>query len=50
MPTIVRHIRIAASPEHVWRVLVDVQGQPRWMRDLRSVRMLSEGRWPSAPA
>jgi uncharacterized protein YndB with AHSA1/START domain len=43
MPTIVRHIRIAASPEHVWRVLVDVQGQPRWMRDLRSVRMLSEG-------
>jgi carbon monoxide dehydrogenase subunit G len=43
MPTIARHIRIQATPERVWEVLVDVPGQPRWMRDLRSIRMCSEG-------
>lgn len=43
MPAIERHIRIAAPVEAVWDVLIDVPGQPRWMRDLREVRVLTPG-------
>ena len=32
---------IAASIERVWAVVADVEGQPRWMHDLKSVRMLT---------
>lgn len=35
---------IAASPERVWEVLTDWEGQPRWMRDARSVTVLSPHR------
>ncbi len=43
MPIIERHIRIAAPRERVWDVLVDVAGQPRWMRDLKEVRVDTPG-------
>jgi hypothetical protein len=43
MPAIERHIRIQAPVDVVWRVLVDVPGQPRWMRDLVSVRIETPG-------
>lgn len=32
---------IAASPERVWDVLTDWEGQTRWMRDARAVTVLS---------
>jgi uncharacterized protein YndB with AHSA1/START domain len=34
-------IAIDAPIERVWEVLADVEGQPRWMDDLKSVRMLT---------
>lgn len=43
MPVIVRHIRIAAPPERVWEVLVDIPRQLEWMHDLRSIRILTPG-------
>lgn len=35
---------IEADPDRVWAVLVDWEGQPRWMRDARSVTVLSPHR------
>ncbi|HEX5148808.1 MAG TPA: SRPBCC family protein [Candidatus Limnocylindrales bacterium] len=29
--------------ERVWRELADVEGQPRWMHDMKSVRVLTSG-------
>lgn len=43
MPAIERQIRIAAPVDAVWRVLTDLPRQPLWMRDLRSVEILTEG-------
>jgi uncharacterized protein YndB with AHSA1/START domain len=43
MPFTERHIRIDAPIERVWEVLVDVPGQPRWMRDLRDIRFQTPG-------
>jgi uncharacterized protein YndB with AHSA1/START domain len=43
MPFTERHIRIEAPIERVWEVLVDVPGQPRWMRDLRSIEFQTPG-------
>ena len=43
MPATERHIRIHAPIEQVWEVLVDVPGQPRWMRDLRDIRFETPG-------
>ena len=43
MPITERHIRIEAPAERVWEVLVDIRGQPRWMRDLREIRDLTPG-------
>jgi len=34
-------IVLDAPIERVWEVLADVEGQPRWMDDLKSVRMLT---------
>lgn len=34
-------IVIDAPIERVWEVLTDIEGQPRWMDDLKSVRMLT---------
>ncbi len=35
---------IEADPEQVWEVLIDWEGQPRWMRDAHSVTVLSPHR------
>ncbi len=35
---------IEASPERVWAVLIDWEGQPRWMQDARAVEVLSQRR------
>ena len=43
MPVTERHIRIHAPIDQVWEVLVDVPGQPRWMRDLRDIRFETPG-------
>jgi carbon monoxide dehydrogenase subunit G len=43
MPLIERSIRVRAPIEAVWAVLADVPRQPEWMRDLRSVRIVTEG-------
>jgi hypothetical protein len=34
-------IFIRAAPERVWEVLADLQGQSRWMADLRSLEITS---------
>jgi uncharacterized protein YndB with AHSA1/START domain len=34
---------IDASIERVWAALADIEGQPRWMHDLKSVRVDSPG-------
>jgi uncharacterized protein YndB with AHSA1/START domain len=34
---------IDAPIQRVWATLADVEGQPRWMRDLKSVRLLTPG-------
>lgn len=35
---------IEAPPSRVWEVLLDWEGQPRWMRDARSVEVVSAHR------
>lgn len=35
---------IEAPPARVWEVLLDWEGQPRWMRDARSVEVSSDHR------
>ena len=32
---------IDAPPERVWAELVDIEGQPRWMREMKDVRLLT---------
>lgn len=44
MARIEEHVSIHAPAERVWDVLTDWEGQARWMRDARSVRVLSERR------
>lgn len=34
---------IDAPIERVWAELVDIEGQPRWMHDMKSVRMADDG-------
>ncbi len=34
---------IDAPPERVWADLADIEGQPRWMREMKEVRILSDG-------
>lgn len=38
---IVATVEIAATPEEVWATLADIESQPRWMHDLKSVRIIS---------
>jgi uncharacterized protein YndB with AHSA1/START domain len=43
MPITTRHLRIRAPVEEVWAVLIDVPGQPRWMRDLGRLQLEDDG-------
>jgi uncharacterized protein YndB with AHSA1/START domain len=43
MPVIERFANIAATPDEVWRYLADIPGQPRWMRDLKSLTIETPG-------
>jgi uncharacterized protein YndB with AHSA1/START domain len=42
-PTIPLMIVIDAPIEAVWRVISDIEGQPRWMHDMKTVRMSTPG-------
>jgi uncharacterized protein YndB with AHSA1/START domain len=43
-PEPVRSLVVIDAPiERVWAVLADIEGQPRWMHDLKSVRLLTPG-------
>ena len=44
MATVEVRVHIDRPVEHVWAVLVDWEGQPRWMQDARRVEVLSEHR------
>ena len=42
VPDPIRSVVVIDAPiERAWEVLADVEGQPRWMTDLKSVRMLT---------
>lgn len=40
-PAIRTFVVIDASPERVWAELADIEGQPRWMREMKEVRLLT---------
>lgn len=43
-PARIRSLVVIDAPiERVWQELVDVEGQPRWMRDMKAVRVLTKG-------
>jgi uncharacterized membrane protein len=43
-PAPIRSLVVIDAPvERVWPVLSDIEGQPRWMHDMKSVRMLTDG-------
>ena len=43
MPVIVRALTFPVPPATVWELLVDLDRQPAWMHDLKSVTSLSSG-------
>lgn len=43
VPPLRTSIAIAAPPERVWALLADIERQPRWMTDLRAVRLETPG-------
>ncbi|HWP61984.1 MAG TPA: SRPBCC family protein [Candidatus Binatia bacterium] len=43
LPPLRTSIVVEAPPERVWAILADVEGQPTWMTDLRSVRIETPG-------
>jgi uncharacterized membrane protein len=43
-PDPIRSIVVIDAPiERVWQVLADIEGQPRWMHDMKAVRVLTPG-------
>ena len=42
-PAFSTRIVIDAPIERVWAVLADIEGQPRWMHDMREVRLHGDG-------
>lgn len=43
-PPAIRSLVVIDAPiERVWPVLADIEGQPRWMHDMKSVRMWTPG-------
>ena len=43
VPVIVRALTFPAPPDAVWGLLVDLERQPSWMRDLKSITPSSAG-------
>jgi uncharacterized protein YndB with AHSA1/START domain len=44
-PEAIRSLVVIDAPiERVWAVLADIEGQPRWMHEMKSVRILTPGR------
>jgi uncharacterized membrane protein len=44
LPTPIRSLVVVDAPiDRAWAVLADVEGQPRWMHDLKSVRIDTPG-------
>jgi uncharacterized protein YndB with AHSA1/START domain len=43
VPVIVRALTFPAPPDAVWALLVDLERQPTWMRDLRSITASDTG-------
>ncbi|HTS14247.1 MAG TPA: SRPBCC family protein, partial [Candidatus Sulfotelmatobacter sp.] len=43
MPVVVRTLTIPAPSRQVWDLLVDLERQPAWMHDLKSVTRLDPG-------
>lgn len=41
VPAIESMVVIDAPIEHVWAELADIEGQPRWMHEMKSVRLLT---------
>jgi uncharacterized membrane protein len=44
-----RSVTLAASPEQVWQLISDVQDQPKWRKELKSVTMLPDYQPPNQP-
>jgi uncharacterized protein YndB with AHSA1/START domain len=43
-PEPIRSIVVIDAPiEHVWDLLADIEGQPRWMHDMKAVRLDGDG-------
>jgi uncharacterized protein YndB with AHSA1/START domain len=43
-PRPIRTLVVVDAPiERVWAVLADIEGQPRWMREMKAVRILTTG-------
>lgn len=43
-PAPIRSVVVIDAPiERVWHELADLEGQPRWMRDMKAVRVLTPG-------
>jgi uncharacterized protein YndB with AHSA1/START domain len=40
---IITTVAIARPIERVWETLADIEGQPRWMRDMKAVRLEGRG-------
>lgn len=44
LPAPIRSLVVVDAPiDRAWAVLADVEGQPRWMHDLKSVRIVTPG-------
>ena len=43
LPPIRSLVVIDARIDDVWRVVADIEGQPRWMHEMKAVRLLSDG-------
>lgn len=44
LPPAIRSLVVIDAPiEEVWTVVADIEGQPRWMHEMKAVRVLTDG-------